>query len=230
MLQTGLPEDLLKYLENPDQFQIVEASDCVKDSVESVAQSNKNSSNSHLPSRESQWSAIQYKIFAWIRLELERRATKLSSTMWRRQVAGTQAGGPTSLHNKKSTVTWQQQLKEPSQKKTLSKAKPKITVSSLNSMVSSERIRRGVRATQSLDICRICDFEMEEDPYSDGDEGMNCGGCEQLVHWSSRWRVSSLWIMYSCRVRGPTMEQVQLWNTVDCSLPKQMRQFLVHVF
>ena len=54
MLQTGLPEDLLKYLENPDQFQIVEASDCVKDSVESVAQSNKNSSNSHLPSRESQ--------------------------------------------------------------------------------------------------------------------------------------------------------------------------------
>ena len=49
MLQTGLPEDLLKYLENPDQFQIVEASDCVKDSVESVAQS-----NSHLPSRESQ--------------------------------------------------------------------------------------------------------------------------------------------------------------------------------
>ena len=54
MLQTGLPEDLLKYLENPDQFQIVEASDCAKDSVESVAQSNKNSSNSHLPSRESQ--------------------------------------------------------------------------------------------------------------------------------------------------------------------------------
>ena len=41
MLQTGLPEDLLKYLENSDQFQIVEASDCVKDSVESVAQSNK---------------------------------------------------------------------------------------------------------------------------------------------------------------------------------------------
>ena len=35
-----MPEDLLKYLENPDQFQIVEASDCVKDSVESVAQSN----------------------------------------------------------------------------------------------------------------------------------------------------------------------------------------------
>ena len=101
-------------------------------------------------------------------------------------MAGTQAGGPTSLHNKKllSTVTWQQQLKEPSQKKTLSKAKPKITVSSLNSMVSSERIRRGVRAAQSLDICRICDFEMEEDPYSDGDEGVNCEGCKLLVHRS----------------------------------------------
>ena len=74
--------------------------------------------------------------------------------------------------------------KEPSQKKTLSKAKPKVTVASLNSMVSSDRIRRGVRAAQSLEICRICDFEMEEDPYSDGDEGVNCGGCELLVHRS----------------------------------------------
>ena len=101
-------------------------------------------------------------------------------------MAGTQAGGPTSLHNKKSTVTWQQQLKEPSQKKTLSKAKPKITVSSLNSMVSSDRIRRGVRAAawSSLESCQICDMELEEDPYSDGDEGVNCEGCKLLVHRS----------------------------------------------
>ena len=76
--------------------------------------------------------------------------------------------------------------KEPTQKKTSSKAKPKVTVSSLNSMVSSDRIKRGVRAAawSSLENCQICDMELEDDPYSDGDEGVNCEGCKLLVHRS----------------------------------------------